>query len=153
VGAAILRLLPLPVLLILACGPGASAQTARPEDFPLEQRALECRAPLKRMVVIDLLFGRNIGGRLGVTESRWEQFLAAEVTPRFPDGLTVLDGAGQWRDEKRKIITRERSKVIMIVVAEHADLQEKIDAVVAAYKQRFRQQSVGVVVRPACASF
>ena len=105
------------------------------------------------MVVVDLLFGRNVGGRLGVTESRWTQFLAEEVTPRFPDGLTVLDGAGQWRDEKRKLITRERSKVVMIAVAEHAALQEKIDAIVAAYKQRFRQQSVGVVIRPACVSF
>ena len=41
----------------------------------------------------------------------------------------------------------------MIAVAEHAGLQEKLDAIVAAYKQRFRQQSVGVVIRPACVSF
>ena len=139
--AAVPRVLALLLLFILACSSDASAQS------------LECRDPLKRMVVIDLLFGRNIGGRLGVTEARWAQFLAQEVTPRFPDGLTVLDGAGQYRDEKSKVITRERSKVVMIAVTEDAGLQAKLDAIVAAYKQRFRQQSVGVVIRPACVSF
>ena len=137
-----LRLLLLPLLLFLVVrAPDASAQS------------LECRDPLKRMVVVDLLFGRNIGGRLGVTEARFAQFLAEEITPRFPDGLTVLDGAGQYRDEKSKVITRERSKVVMIAVTEDAGLQGKIDAIVAAYKQRFRQQSVGVMIRPACVSF
>jgi hypothetical protein len=29
----------------------------------------------------------------------------------------------------------------------------KIDAIVTAYKERFQQQSVGVVMRPACVSF
>jgi ATP-dependent protease Clp ATPase subunit len=27
------------------------------------------------------------------------------------------------------------------------------DAIVTAYKQRFQQQAVGIVIRPACASF
>jgi Protein of unknown function (DUF3574) len=103
------------------------------------------------MVVADLLFGRNIGGRLGVTEKRWSQFLAAEITPRFPDGLTVVDAAGQWRDAEKKRIVREPSKLVTIIMP--ADAQEKLDAIVAAYKRRFRQQSVGVVIRPACVSF
>jgi hypothetical protein len=127
--------------LVLTHAPDASAQS------------LECRDPMKRMVVVDLLFGRNIDGRLGVTESRFTQFLAEEITPRFPDGLTVFDTTGQWRHEQRKIITRERSKVVMIAVTEDAGLQAKLDAIVAAYKQRFRQQSVGVMIRPACVSF
>jgi hypothetical protein len=139
-GAAIPRLLPL-LLFLLTCAADTSAQS------------LECRDPLKRMVVVDLLFGRNIGGRLGVTEARFAQFLAEEITPRFPDGLTVFDTTGQWRHEQSKVITRERSKVVMIAVTEDAGLQGKLDAIVAAYKQRFRQQSVGVMIRPACVSF
>ena len=103
------------------------------------------------MVVADLLFGRNIGGRLGVTEKRWSQFLATEITPRFPDGLTVVDAAGQWRDAEKNRIVREPSKLVTIIMP--ADAQEKLDAIVEAYKRRFRQQSVGVVIRPACVSF
>jgi hypothetical protein len=112
---------------------------------------IACRLSQKPMVVADLLFGRNIGGRLGVTEKRWSQFLASEITPRFPDGLTVVDAAGQWRDAEKNRIVRERSKLVTIIMP--ADAQEKLDAIVEAYKRRFRQQSVGVVIRPACVSF
>lgn len=125
------------LLVVLACA--ASAQT------------LECRLAQKPMVVADLLFGRNIGGRLGVTEKRWSRFLAKEITPRFPEGLSVVDASGQWRDTATKRIVRERSKLVTIIMP--ADAQEKIDAIVDAYKRRFRQQSVGVVIRPACVSF
>jgi Protein of unknown function (DUF3574) len=42
----------------------------------------------------------------------------------------------------------------LIVPAEtEKDIKEKIDAIVAAYKPRFQQQAVGIVIRPACASF
>ena len=113
---------------------------------------LSCTLPQKPMMEIDLLFGRNIGGKLGVTDKRWTAFLAREVTPRFPDGLTVFDAYGQWRDTRRKRVVREQSKVVRIITSD-ADAQAKIDAVVEAYKRRFRQQSVGVVTRPACVSF
>ncbi len=33
--------------------------------------------------------------------------LAAEVTPRFPDGLTVVEAGGQWRDGKGAIGSHE----------------------------------------------
>lgn len=31
-----------------------------------------------------------------IDEAHWRAFLDREVSPRFPDGLTVLDGYGQW---------------------------------------------------------
>ena len=127
----------LPILLLL--------------PLPAAAQDLACRAAQKPMVVIDLMFGRNIGGRLGVTEARWSRFLADEITPRFPDGLTVVDASGQWRAPGARRIVRERSKLVIIVAA--ADAQDKVDAIVDAYKRKFRQQSVGVVVRPACVSF
>ena len=105
------------------------------------------------MVIADLMFGRNIGGKLGVTEQRWARFLAAEVTPRFPDGLSVVNASGQWRDQKTNRIVREPSKLVTVITTADADTQEKIDAIVAAYKRQFRQQSVGVVIRPGCVAF
>ena len=98
------------------------------------------------------MFGRNIGGHLGVTESRWAAFLAREVTPRFPDGLTVFDTTGQWRDAKTKAVVREPSKIVRIITAD-AEAQGKIDAIAEAYKKQFRQDSVGIVSRPSCVSF
>src|SRR5215210_2774048 len=106
-------------------------------------QTIECRAPQQRMLAIDLLFGRGSGG-LKVSEQAWTQFLAREITPRFPDGLTVIDASGQWRSPQGGSIVRERSKVVMIVAPENPPVQERIDAIARAYKRQFKQQSVGI---------
>jgi hypothetical protein len=105
-----------------------------------------CAPPLKPMLDIELLLGRK------GSDARWRQFLAREVTPRFPDGLTVYETTGQWRDPARNVIVRERSRVLrMIVPADVAP--DKINAVADAYKKQFGQKSVGIVTRTACVSF
>jgi hypothetical protein len=112
-----------------------------------------CAAPQKPMVEIELMFGRHIGGRLAVTEARFARFVAREVTPRFPDGLTVFDAAGQWRDARTRAVVHEASKIVRIVVPADADPGEKIARIVDAYKTRFRQEAIGVLTRPVCAAF
>jgi hypothetical protein len=116
-------------------------------------QAAACTAPLRPMQQIELMFGRSIAGHRRVGEAAWSRFLAREITPRFPDGLSVLDAAGQWRDPAGGRLVREPSKMVIIVTADEAPARERIAAIVAAYKQRFRQQSVGVVSRSVCAAF
>jgi hypothetical protein len=99
-------------------------------------------------LVADLLFGRS-----RVSEASFARFLAAEVTPRFPDGFTVLDARGQWRAPGGAKISRERSKVLIIAIPPDAKNDERLSQIIEAYKSRFRQQSVGLIVRPACVSF
>jgi hypothetical protein len=114
----------------------------------LSQPALQCSGAQKPWVVAELLFGRA-----RVSEARWTRFLATEITPRFPDGLTVLDASGQWRPPGGNRISRERSMVVMIAMPPSADNDARLQQVIAAYKTRFNQQSVGLIVRPACVSF
>ena len=121
--------------------------------MPAHAQTLACGAGQQNTAVAELMFGRKIGDRIGVTQAAWTAFLDREVSPRFPDGLTVIDAAGQWRDQKRNRVIREPSKLVTIVLKEAARDQERIDQIVAAYKQRFRQQAVGVIIRPACVSF
>ena len=71
----------------------------------------------------------------------------------FPDGLTVFDTTGQWRDSKRGAVVRERSRVLRIIVPGDTPVQDKVDALADVYKKQFRQKSVGIVMRPACVSF
>jgi hypothetical protein len=98
------------------------------------------------MLDIELLLGRK------GSDARWSQFLAREVTPRFPDGLTVYATNGQWRDPATNAIAREKSRVLRIIVP--ADTaRDKIAAVADAYKKQFRQRSVGIITREVCASF
>ena len=99
-------------------------------------------------MVAELLFGRT-----RVSGANWTRFLASEITPRFPDGLTVLDAKGQWRPPGSAKITRERSKVVVIAMPPSAENDGRLQQVIEAYKTRFKQQSVGLIVRPACVSF
>ncbi len=112
------------------------------------QPTLQCTGARKPWVVADLLFGRT-----HVSEASWARFLAIEVTPRFPDGFTVIDAKGQWREPGGQKISRERSKLLMIAMPPGADNEERLQKIIEAYKTRFKQQSVGLIVRPACVSF
>jgi Protein of unknown function (DUF3574) len=116
-------------------------------------QTITCTANHTSMMQAELLFGRNIDGRHGVTERAWARFLAEEITPRFPDGLTVYDAAGQYRENPAAKIVRERSKIVMILVESGDISMQRIGQIVDAYKKRFRQKSVGVVIKPACVSF
>ena len=93
------------------------------------------------MVQSTLYFGlsRPDGGQ--VEEAQWQDFLARDVTPKFPDGFTVLDGRGQWRDAKAVIIS-EATKVLIIVHPLSDENAQAIAELKAAYVKRFHQESV-----------
>jgi hypothetical protein len=99
-----------------------------------------------------LFFGRNIGDKAGVTDADFRKFMDEEVTPKFPDGLTVMDGGGQWRGDENRLI-REAAKIVLIILPAKRDSQSRIDAVRNAYKARFHQESVLVITQAACVSF
>jgi Protein of unknown function (DUF3574) len=130
-------------ILLLATGHSAGAQTPTPP----------CHGTQQTKMVAELLFGRNIGRTVGVSESEWAGFVAREMAPRFPDGLTITDAVGERRDPDTNSTAEEPSKHVEIVLPGNPDDEARLDAVVAAYKREFRQQSVGVIVRPACVSF
>ena len=126
-------------LLLAACTP-PPPQTAAPA----------CAAPLKAALQVDLYFGRgNAGGE--VSEAQWASFLNQEVTPRFPDGLSVFDVSGQYRNA-RGTIERERSKRLTVVVFDPPSHLAKVQAIVAAYSRRHGQDSVLRVEQPVCAN-
>ena len=86
-------------LLLLALAVGGCAQPGAP---PV------CTAPLKPAVAIDLFFGRDKPGGGEVTDAEWGAFVTEVVTSRFPDGLSVFDSSGQYREPNGRIV-RERS--------------------------------------------
>jgi hypothetical protein len=114
---------------------------------------VDCLGGQRPGQVAELMFGRNIGGRLGVNEAEWSRFLDNEILSRCPKGLTVINAAGEWRDEASKRIVREPSKVVQIVLPGEGDDIARLNEIAAAYKRRFKQHSVVMIVRPACVSF
>ena len=115
--------------------------------------APSCFGAQRPKQIAEILFGRDIGRRIGVSEAAWARFVARELTPRFPDGLTVTDATGQWRDPADGSIVREPAKRVEIVLPGNADDPARLDAVVRAYKREFRQRLVVVIVQMACVSF
>lgn len=99
-----------------------------------------------------LFFGRSQGEVEVVSEEAWHAFLAEEVTPRFPDGLTVLDAVGQWREGSGAIVL-ERTKLLLVLTPPGADAMQRTDEIANAYKHAFGQSSVLRVVTEACVSF
>jgi hypothetical protein len=112
-----------------------------------------CQSPQQPKRVAELLFGRNIGGKPGVSDADWARFVARELTLRFPDGLTIADASGQSRNPADGTIVREAAKRVEIVLPGNDDDQARLDAVVTAYKREFKQHSVAVIVQSACVSF
>jgi len=91
----------------------------------------------------ELYFGRSLPDGSIVTDEQWANFLNDVVTPRFPDGFTVLDGLGQYRGKSGQIV-KERSKVIVFLYSRKIQKASgtKIDEIRAAYVKLFSQESV-----------
>ena len=114
--------------------------------------ASSCPEGTEEFTEYQLFMGRS--GPTGeiVDDEAWETFLADTVTPHFPDGLTVLDGRGQWRGADG-LIKKERSKLLVILASPGDDKIRLINEISDEYKRRFSQESVLQVVEDTCVSF
>jgi len=103
------------------------------------------------MARLELLFGAQLkGGAVG--RRAWTNFLNKEVSPRFPEGLSVFEGYGQWKDAARRSV-REPSRMLLIWYERDAASDARIEAIRSAYKKRFKQQSVLRADSISCVSF
>jgi hypothetical protein len=131
---------------------GCAASTAQPAPTPAVPYA--CLLPdEQRMLVAELFFGRGIKGRQPLTDAEWAEFAAQTITPNFPDGFTVFDGEGQWRNPQTGRIAGNRTKILLVAAPRTSDLAQRLAAVIDAYKARFHHQSVGIITRDSCAAF
>lgn len=99
-----------------------------------------------------LYFGRNIPDGGTVSEDAWAAFLTQVVTPRFPNGLTVVRGEGQWRDSAGALVWEE-SFILELYHPAGADVDAALEEIAAEYKRRFRQEAVMRVRAPADVRF
>jgi len=105
------------------------------------------------MLVAELFFARSIKGREPLNDAEWAEFTAQTITPNFPNGFTVFDGEGQWRNPQTGYVARGRTKIVVIAATQEPDLIQRLSTVIDAYKVRFRQQTVGIITRESCAAF
>jgi len=117
---------------------GVSAQ-ASAQEHAGRQKRFEA-SPFIRT---ELYFGRNKPDGAEVSRKDFDEFLSGFVTERFPDGLTVLKGRGQFLDSDGEV-ERERSVVLILLYPIYARNEKsvKIEEIREEYKKRFLQQSV-----------
>ena len=89
----------------------------------------------------ELYFGSARAGAADITLTEWQKFVDEVITPRFPNGLTILDGAGQWRMSDGSL-AKEKSHLVIVVHSPTVHETQKLDEIREAYKQRFNQEAV-----------
>lgn len=125
--------------MVVALGGCATVQTA------------SCPAGQSRLRTAELYFSRDLAGRPAVTDAAFRKFIADEIAPRFPQGLTVLDGGPQWHGKENRRL-HDAAKVVLIAMPGDRDPASQIEAVRGAYRTRFQLDSTARIGDPACAA-
>jgi hypothetical protein len=138
------------VLALTMLIPGAiearqqSATQGQAPNRPAVQRRIPKAARTGAMPFVrtELFFGTAKSTGV-VTEEEFRTFVDEQVTPRFPDGLTVLKGDGQFRGED-EITIKEQSFVLILLYPydTFAKSSQKIQRIRELYKDQFAQESV-----------
>ncbi|HCF27617.1 MAG TPA: DUF3574 domain-containing protein [Cyanobacteria bacterium UBA11049] len=87
-----------------------------------------------------LYFGRSRAEGI-ISEAEFQKFLSTQITPRFPDGLTIIDANGQFRNRAGTII-KEPTKIVILIYPNSREKRQAIQDIINLYKSQFQQESV-----------
>ncbi|MFG1343897.1 DUF3574 domain-containing protein [Xanthobacter autotrophicus DSM 431] len=129
-------LLALAFFLAPATGAGLHAEEAKPATIAPGISAV--------MIETKLLFGLASADGSGVSEQEWAAFLAREVTPRFPDGLTVIAATGQVKGEAHggAEVVQESMRLVLIYHPDTPEAAARLAEIRRLYSERFHQWGV-----------
>eukprot|EP01133_Synstelium_polycarpum_P010232 gene10232-11923_t len=103
-------------------------------------------------VKAELYLGLNIdyplkGYKENISRQTFAEFIDTEVTPRFPDGVSVMDvPLGQWRSWATGLVIKERSKKLIIVMEDNWENQLKVRDLAETYAEFYMQEYMGLTV-------
>lgn len=156
--AAMLAASVLSFALVSTTSAAAQETGATPVATPVPANPCDRIAPgvgSESWVQTELYFGTTKPDGTDVTPDEWQAFLDEEITPRFPDGLTILEGYGQFLNSEGIIAAEESLVLIILYPADDlASTSASFEEIRDAYKEQFSQQSVlRVDTAPICVSF
>ena len=106
-----------------------------------------------QLVETQLYLGMSMPQGTKITESEFAAFLKSDVVSRFPQGFTVFDAKGFWRDAQKQKTIAENSKVIFRLHQASMDEDTRINEIIQSFKRRFAQDSVLRTDKVVCAHF
>ena len=134
------------VMWLSVTGAASAAEpSVSPSEFPATAggRATLARLPATLFTRTELFFGSLKPDGSLVSEEAFMRFLDTEITTRFPNGLTLLTGLGQFLNA-HGVIVQEPSRLLILLypVGERRHSSEKIEQIREQYKRMFDQESV-----------
>src|SRR5262249_222491 len=128
-------LLPVWICLVLVTGcaalnPQAGAASAQPRPA-----SAGCSGAVPGSVLwarTELYFGMQKPDNSFTSAEEYQQFLDKEVTPRFRDGFTVLEGHGQYLGPSGRL-WHEPNKILIIHYAPDPSKSRAIEEIRSAY--------------------
>jgi hypothetical protein len=131
-------------VLVVTPGAATAQMTVQSEGRTVLRRPIPARAIAGSLdfARTELFFGTAKPDGV-VTDAEFLAFVDQEITPRFPDGLTLLEADGQFRGED-DVIVKEKSFVLILLypLEDFRASSRKINAIRRLYRQQFQQQSV-----------
>lgn len=105
---------------------------------PLATLSAPARAESIEAVQTTLYFGLRTGNGIDVSPTEWRAFLGETITPRFPNGLTVLDAYGQSsRIVDGVPVGGQNTRVLIVVHPASPEATAAIEEIKAAWRKRF----------------
>ncbi len=125
-------------LMSVFCGLGSGPVYAQTPDL-IENNLLA------ELIQVDLYLGRSQPDGDLISDDDFAAFIDTEITPRFPDGLTVWDANGRYQDASGTVIA-EPSNVARLVFLDTRANEAALMEVIQAYIAQFEQETVMVLV-------
>lgn len=102
---------------------------------------LGCRPEEQALGRDTLYFGRAIAGGGEVDDAAWQAYAAEVLARTFPDGYSVVDAHGHWRDAQGAAQV-EDSRIVVAIHVDDLAADARVREAIARYRERFAQQSV-----------
>ncbi len=126
-------------LLLLASG--CAASVAPPAS---------CPDGYSRHIEFQLFFGLADGSGNQISDAEWEQFQTEVITPRFPEGMSVIDVKGQWREPDGDV-QRENTRLVRgLMAAPDGDGLRLVNEISDEFVRRFNQDPVFRIMSEVC---
>jgi len=147
-------------VLVIACAGSILSHAHAPADaIKTQQRNASMRGACTNrdngqlFARTELLFGRAKPNGSMVTDEEFRAFLDEIITPRFPNGLTALPGAGQFRGSSGMTMREGAVFVILLYPTGNNDSNARIEEIRDIYRKTFAQESVLRIDGESCVSF
>lgn len=113
------------------------AQLAYAQDKP----QVNCPHSQLEWVETKLFMGLSKSGG-AVSRRNWDKFVTDNFVPGFPDGFTIVETTGYWRDKNTRATVYENGKQVVILHEATPGNETMINEIAEKYRAQFDQQSV-----------